>query len=236
MTNIVRRCLLLGAACLAPAFADSLMITSPGYGGSGNIMGGVYVNPYDAKLTTASGSSNIKVFCDDFFSDVSIGVPWQVNTTNYDDLPSNITNTRWGNPALPGYAGSAQQALNLYYEAAWLSLQLVAAPTKTQQGQISFALWGIFAPTALNAISLTDRLAATSWITLAQAHIALPGFSASEFSNFVLYTPTPLTIPGSPQEFIAVRTPEPGVAAIWAVNLLAIVGMVSLLRRRISVH
>lgn len=231
--HLVRTLTVLTVAIAAPAFADSLKITGPGYGGSGNVMSGVYVNPYDAQFTSSTGQvSNIQVFCDDYYASVSLNQSWNVLTTNFDDLAANITSTRWGNPSLAGYVGSAAQALNRYRQAAWLAEKLLAETNKTVQGQISFALWGLFTPSALNNLSSTNKTAAQSWISA--ANTASASFTAEQFSKFVLYTPTPLVVGSSPQEFIAIRTPEPGAMTIWLLNGVALAGAVLVLRKRVA--
>lgn len=232
MKYLLRSLAFLCVVAVAPAFADSLKITGPGYGGSGNVMGGVYVNPYDAQYTSSTGQvSNIQVFCDDYYANVSLNQSWNVISTNFDDLAANITSTRWGNPLLSGYVGSAAQALNLYRQAAWLAERLLAETNKTTQGQISFALWGLFTPNALNTLSGTNKTAALSWMSA--ANTASASFTAEQFSKFVLYTPTPLVVGQSPQEFIAIRTPEPGAVTIWLLNLAGLAGAVMFLRSRL---
>lgn len=229
--HLVHTVFLLSVAVAIPASADSLKITGPGYGGSGNVMSGVYVNPYDAQYTSSTGQvSNIQVFCDDYYASVTLNQTWNVITTNFDDLAANITSTRWGNPSLSGYVGSAAQALNLYRQAAWLAEKLLAESNKTVQGQISFALWGLFTPNALNTLSTTNKTAALSWISA--ANTASASFTAEQFSKFVLYTPTPLVVGSSPQEFIAIRTPEPGAVTIWLLNVAGLAGAILFLRRR----
>jgi hypothetical protein len=230
--RLVRAVSVLSIALAAPVFGDSLKITGPGYGGVGNVMSGVYVNPYDAQFTSSAGQvSNIQVFCDDYYASVTLNQSWNVITTNFDDLAANIANTRWGNPSLTGYVGSAAQALNLYRQAAWLSEKLLAESNKTVQGQISFAIWGLFAPNSLNTLSSTNKTGALNWISAAST--ASASFTAEQFSKFVLYTPTPLIVGSSPQEFIAIRTPEPGVMTIWVLNVAVLVGAVLFLRRRL---
>lgn len=224
---------ILGIAVLAmgSALADSLVLTDPGYGGGGSVMGGVYVSPYSARYTNSLGqSSAVQVICDDFAAVTYLNQPFQVNAISFADLPGQLQNTRWGNTSLPGNQGA--QALTTYYEAAWLALQMFGTTNTTVRGQISFAIWGLFTPSALSNLSGANLTAAQGYIAAAQN--ASSSFTAGQFSNFVLYVPNPLRVPGSPQEFIAIRTPEPGVVAIWLLTLFTVAGIGAFLKSRIG--
>lgn len=192
------------------AFADSLVLTSAG----GNVMGGVYVSPYDA---TYNGTTNLKVICDDFSAVTHLNVLYNVNTVSYANLPSQLANTRWGGTA---------NALNLYYAAAYLSNQLLNGGFSNQEkGQLSYAIWSLFTPSSLNSLGVgsVNYVAASLKASTALTAVTLAGeaANAAAYSNYVLFVPNPLGAPGAPQEFIALRTPEPGVMAIWMIMLVS---------------
>ena len=119
------------------------------------------------------------------------------------------------------------QGIGVYQQAAWLSLQLFANPAPPQQGQLSFAIWGLFDSKNLNSLDSTNRAAAEALIKLAGEQSFAPG----QFSNFVVYTPT-TGLGVSPQEFLAVRAPEPPFLAVLFVNAFALFGVVIFFRRR----
>lgn len=212
----------LGVLCFAPfAYADTVNMTLTSAGNV--VMGGVYVNPYTATV----GGVTTKIICDDFLAETYVGESWTANVTTLDQL----SGTKWGTSA-------AKQ----YNAAAWLISKLLSVTTASQLGQVSFAIWGIFTPSALDSlgkVGTTDRNAAQSWINQAMANNYAPG----TFSNFVVYTPVSTGTGtcggrdcGTPQEFMGIRTvsaDEASAAVLLGVNLSALLGLGFLLRRRI---
>ncbi|MGH9395849.1 MAG: hypothetical protein ACRD18_03225 [Terriglobia bacterium] len=175
-------------------------------------MGGVYVGPYTATINGVS----TPVICDDFMDDTHVGESWNANVSTFPSL-SNVHFEQ----------GQSDQT-KLYDEAAWLILQMTApanASNPSTVGNIQYAIWAIFDPSALNQISGSDLTNAQGWLSQAQAQT----FTSGEFSNFAVYTPTPST---PPQEFITYSTPEPSVALILCANLLLFGLAAVFLRRR----
>src|SRR5258708_38726044 len=112
------------ALLFAPAmFAATVSMTLTSAGG--NISNGVYVNPYTASINGVSTT----VICDDYVDDSYVGESWTADVHTLSDL----TNTRWG-----------PQATQLYNEAAWLSIQLLASNDASTRAAISFPIWGVF--------------------------------------------------------------------------------------------
>lgn len=214
--------------CLVPAaFADTVDMRLTSVGNS-TIMANTYVNPYTA---TVNGVATT-VICDDYAAETWINESWQATVHTLSDL----TGTRWG---------SVSDAQHLYNAAAWLTLQLLTPNlSKVTQGEISFAIWGLFTPSAvttnLASSSATYAAAATQWMTTALAQTT--NSVMSEFANFVIYTPIAGTATncggractGLPQEFIAVRVPETAALPLLGFNILALAGILLVFRRRID--
>ncbi|MGC4053328.1 MAG: hypothetical protein QM757_28825 [Paludibaculum sp.] len=217
--------------CLAPtASADTVDMKMIGLGNM-NAMAGDYMNPYTA---TVNGVTTT-IICDDFAAVTYLNETWQATTHTLADL----SGTRWG---------GVPDALHLYNAAAYLTLQLLDPNiTKVTQGEISFAIWGLFTPSAITtnlaSYSPAYAKAATQYINTALA--ATTNSIMDQFSNFVIYTPIAGTAANCwgakctapPQEFLAIagstiRTPETASLPILAFNLLAVIGVIAFLRRR----
>lgn len=209
------------AFCTAPLVrADTVSMTLTSAGSI--VMGGVYVSPYTAKIDGVSQ----KVVCDDFAAESYVGESWTAHTSTFTDLSA----TKWGSGAL-----------TQYQQAAWLIDQLMVAPS-TQLGYISFAIWGLFTPSALTTSGLTSTqlTAISGWI--AQAQAGYTSYTSADYAKFIVYTPdagsgvyggkTGLT----PQEFIGIRAvpaDEASAVALLAASMFGMLGMVYFLRRRI---
>jgi len=184
--------------------------------GNGTTLGGVYVSPYTA---TVNGVSTL-VICDDFYAHTSVNQTWTANVTyNGGDL----SNTR-----VVQEGQTQTQAQALYNRAAWLVTELLAAYSSNQtqrQGQLSFAIWGLFDPSSLGVLSTANRNAAQDFIDQSNTWASVLN------SNLVIYTPTPLSST-SPQEYLAIRTPEGSVLILWGLNFTAMILLVAGLRRR----
>src|ERR1035438_10716303 len=86
MNNPMRtliRCLVLAVACLVSvAWAtDTLTVQNPG---AGSVMGGVYTSPYGISV---NGTPTLLI-CDDFETDISLGLSWQANPTALTQISS----------------------------------------------------------------------------------------------------------------------------------------------------
>ena len=177
------------------------------------------VAPYYLSVPGINGGAPIAVMCDDYTHSVYVGESWTATIQTF----ATLSSTRFG-------AGALQK----YDEAAWLFTQFLANPSKA--GNINFAVWYLFAPSQVSANLSGWTAGAKAWFTSAKAWF-ISNFSAYGTScpvinlgQFIFITPTNLTGPGSPQEYIAVVTPEPASIALFAVGLL----FLGFLTRRLS--
>jgi hypothetical protein len=189
----------------------NMVLTSAG----SNAMGGYLVNPYTARF---NGGPAMPVICDDFGTNSYVGETWHADAYRFSDL----TKLKFYNAADP--TGS----LNKYNAAAWLGVQLLdSSSTNAQKGWLSYAIWEIFTPGAFSHISGADRTNATNYKNAALD--ATKGFDATHYSDWVVYTPDPLS---ASQEFMA-RAPESPAVALLGLNFAGLLGLVGLFRRRL---
>ena len=238
MTRRLSGFLGLGLICLAGlilgqnvASADTvtMQLQSPP---PGVVAYGVYVDPYYAIV---NGVSNTTVICDDFVHDSYANESWTANVFHYDGTLASLKSTQMAsveNTTDPTYSNLLQD----YEEVAWLSVQLLSNMDDADRIAISFALWGVFDPTGVNAwlvprgTSLTTL--ASHWLTDAQTSANLAAGLAA-LSNITIYSPngTPQGYSGPPQEFLVV-SPEASTLAYLALNFFGLLGVVLVFRRR----
>ena len=221
--------ILSGMAITAlPLRADTAMtLTSTG---AGNVLDGVYTSPYTG---TVGGVANTPVICDDFADDSYVGESWSATVSSVASLAGNV---KWGSET------NAQQN---YEIAAWLAEDLLATSNKTATEDISFAIWLSLDPAVASYLTSTypdpgTLAAAQGWIATAQNAITTRDLTAADFANVLVYTPVAGTATvncnsgrcaaSSPQEFLVVRTPEPGSLVLLLCGLIALVAVAS--RRR----
>jgi hypothetical protein len=230
MRNLIRKCWYLTAVALlcfaAGAFAQNtanMALTSAG----SNVLNGVFVGPYTATIGNTTG---VQVICDDWADSSYIGETWTAYVNTLQPL-SNPSETKWGNNQL------------LYDQAAWLVTKMLSPGTTCPNtgncvGDISYALWELTycsvyscpspttAHTPFASLSGNDLTNAQWWLSQAQG-MTLASFTPGEFANFTIYTPLN---GGPPQEFL--RVPESPAAVLLGVDLLALVGLIVVFRRR----
>jgi hypothetical protein len=242
-----RRAFFSGAfalVCLASsALGDVTMeLTAPPPGPS---LGGVYISPYTALIGPAGQTIapitgvSTPVICDDFTTDVSINTaPWQAIVTDVASVNNGTTAST--NVKFDKTSSAAQQQQD-YATAALLAEWIMGAQQNGgtyqgfSQGDLSFALWGLFDP---NSVDPNGPLSG-NWISgsdLTNANLALnmaklDAGSYTQYSNVVIYSPTPQS---ASQEYLVVRTPEAPSALLLTVDLSSLVGLILLLRRRAS--
>jgi hypothetical protein len=189
--------------------------------GQGNVMAGVYTSPYTG---TINGTPTT-IICDDFQDDSFLNESWQANVSTV----ANLGATKWG---------SNQQQ---YDAAAALSIQLLGTSDVTQKGYLSYAIWDVFDNTDVQAWLGSSNPIYTAAYNMAQTALSQT-YAAGAFANVIVYTaikgtaigcPTSPCQQNSPQEFLTVRTPEPPAAALLAIYLLSLAGLILLFRRRI---
>jgi hypothetical protein len=149
---------------------------------------GYYVGPYAG---TMDGTS-VDLFCVDFMNEVSFGQQWDANLTAITP-GSDLGDTRYG--TLPG-------AVELYQEAAWLTLQFALQPT-SEYGDIQSTIWRLFSPTA-------PAPSSSWWLGEAQK-----SYATADYSDFRIVTNVgPVLKSGQVQEFLThtpnTGAPEPG--------------------------
>ncbi len=190
---------------------------------------GVYVDPYSALINGAQTPTS--VICDDFLDDTYHDETWQANKIAGS---ADLSGTR-----MATLSGFTDPTLNRAYDAvAWLSLQLLAP--NADRVLLSFALWDIFAPSAVQSW-LTPRAGATYYTQVqTTAQDALTHAPVDERFHLTIYSPIKDTQScgtghcptAPPQEFVTVRVPEASALSALAFNLATLLGVVLLVRRR----
>jgi len=213
---------LLFLFAVIPLMANPIEATFVGVNGDEAF--GYYVGPYYGKL----GPQSVTFDCVDFANDVYFGQQWAVNLSPI-DTQADLANTRYG---------ALSNALPLYEEAAWLTLQYALNPASAY-GDIQATIWQLF-----------DRYAPEPsnnyWLTQAQTN-----YAGGNYSNFFVVTNVgPVNPTGQVQEFItelnpsmsiypaptdsqgSVSTPEPGLMAALGLVFICLAGLIRWMRRR----
>ena len=219
--------------CAAPGALATDTFTLTGANPDGNNNGGVYVSPYTATITDASKNSVYSgdVICDDFVDDVTVGETWQVTSSpassmGGDGLFQNGVTLSWNNDSY-----SNQQA---YDALAWLAIQLLGIPLNngSEQALYSYAIWAVFEPSALSPSSPYHYTGNTTDVENLINTAFAQNYSGA---GVTVWTPSPNVGPGNkgPQEFLTVTTPEGSALTILAANLLGLIALGFIYRRRI---
>ncbi len=210
MKSITRAIALTALLCVSgvAARADSLKLVD----GGTDVMGGVYVGPYNFTGTIAGQTGSFRLVCDDFSDEVYPGESWNVNVSTFPSL-SNVE-----------FSGTKQ-----YEEAGWLLQQMNENFGNAQTvGDIQWAIWDIFdsgvsSHDPYGSISSTNQSNINDWLSLAESNYAV-----GNYSNVSIFTPVKGSqkpyCDGQPQEYIGITsTPEPGTLALVAGGLLFLV-------------
>jgi hypothetical protein len=169
--------------------------------------------------------------CDDFADEVTGGEHWiaTVNTS------STLSSTLWAN------GQPSTTYIPEYDEATWLASQLLNPTSackysgeQTCAGDISYAIWAIFDPTALNNLlpkTSPDYENAVWWMSQAASN-GVPPSSGIDLHGFEILTPSPNVGPGNggPQEFLY-QTPEAPTSVLLGAGVLGLLALIVVFRR-----
>jgi len=200
------------ALFLAPgraALASPVNVSLTGAGGVVSHDGTVFVGPYQIQV----GGQTFNAPCDDYTDEIWVGETWQANKIPF--TAAGVSSALFG---------SHPNADHLYLEAAYLTTLFGKEPA-SDYNDISYAIWGLFEPSALSSSNYDAGAAAF----LAQAESAKLSFR--EFTGWEILVPIDgsQSQGGRPQEFlIPAATPEPATLALLGTGLVA----VALFRRR----
>jgi hypothetical protein len=214
---MTKRALLALLAVFVMGLAPTLLAENLTLNGTGNDeMDNVYVGPYSA---TINNVSNQQVICDDFADESKPGTSWAVTQNSFSD----IQNTLWGQFYIDiyGYSKGLQIATQLYTEAGYIALQMMASNNPTQTGYMSFAIWYLFDPSQVTAYLGNNNQHNPNeaiWNGLLAVLAAASGktLTAAQMASIAIFTPTNCPFPGAcaGQEFLEVM-PEGGAALLY---------------------
>jgi len=151
-------------------------------GVNGAVAFGYYVGPYYGRLEQQS----VVLDCIDFANDVHFGQQWAANLSHI-ITQQDLGNTRFG---------GRENALQLYQEAAWLTVQYSLNPSWAY-ADIQATIWQLFDAYAPSPAS-------GYWLSQAQTH-----YSSEAYDNFFVVTNVgPVNPTGQVQEFLTVLQPK----------------------------
>jgi hypothetical protein len=203
--SLLQFCFILVALFISSATLSANTLPVVFNNGGSNVMGGVYVGPYNLTV----GGQSMQLVCDDFLSNVIAGETWNAVTSTYPTL-SNVK-----------FSGLVQ-----YEEIGYLVQQMFTNITNpTTVGYISWAIWDIFDPGVSGSdpygtLTSAQQTQINTWLTQATNN-----YSTGNYSNLIIYTPVPGSqVPfgaGSPQEYIGfvVPAPEPPTVLLLGLGL-----------------
>ncbi|MFZ1147709.1 MAG: hypothetical protein ACLP6W_02825 [Bryobacteraceae bacterium] len=230
--------IIVAILCFAP-LALAQTFTIAGANPDGYSMGGVYISPYQA--TISSGYSGL-VICDDFTDEVTVPETWTVDSSTIGsggdtgglfESDSYDYTLDYGSSQTFIYSGAQG-----YNAVAYLADELLTGGTYNNQivaSELSFAIWTIFDPNAINYVTGIGALSAATVQEAVEDDIAAAlGDGIYTGPTVTVWTPTSWSSNVTrPQEFLTVATPEASLPATLVVSLLSFAGVVFLMRRRL---
>lgn len=209
LKGILLTLVLLGAS--AGVSADSLNLVN----GGSDVMGGVYVGPYNFQGTLNGQSGSFQLVCDDFSDEVYSGESWNVVESSFPTL-SNVK----------------FDSTSHYEEVGWLTQQMFRNLSNSQTvGEIQWAIWDTFD----SNVSSTDPYGSLTNSEITQINYWLgqagENYATGNYSDLSIYTPVTGSqdprADGEPQEYVGLTpTPEPGAFLLVGIGLciLAVFG------------
>ena len=213
-------------------------VTSYGY--YAGLAENFYLSPYSGDVNYVSASNPGTTYnfnCVDFFHDVQIGDVWTVNATNLGAVAAN-TQTLADSRAMTTDGFNSTDALTLYKEAAWLTLQYTPDPAAdpTRTVAIQSAIWALFnyaghtAPVPSYALGNPDYFSSV-WLTRAVAGGA--SLTNTDLQGFTLLSDQN-NGSTSKQEFLIHTTPEPATLGLVFTGFAGLAGAVNRRRKRVA--
>lgn len=218
-------------AFASSAFAQTYQMELTGVG-TGVTYGNVYVSPYVG--TISSGGKTVYtgyLICDDFNTDSTLNSPWTATA-------STAASGGKFNGSTFTIGGSTYSSQQMYGAVAYLATQLLGNLGNAQlQTDYSFAIWDIMDGQSTNPYTITTGTGTITVSTLIKQAFAAGGAAAASVDVF---TASPVN---ASQEFLVVggpavgggpsiSTPEPVAAGVLGANLVAVLGLLLLMRRR----
>lgn len=225
MSKKVRASWWVGIAALlllAPMAFSQVYLTLDD-GGNNGVVGGVYVGPYDATISSGphQPGTTAQIICDDFEHQVTVGESWYANVTSVTSITDSTAGLVWsgnaGKQSGVGLGGQTGDMVEGYTAMAYLASELLHA-NSNQAGYLAYAIWAIFDAGNVESWMYKNGVG-SMWAQVqsmaegALASVLNGQVKQSQFAGWVLLTPVNEGT-GAPQEFFE-YVPEGGTALMY---------------------